>query len=108
MRLILTETAKADIRDILRSTRVDFGPLQVPKYRALIAEARKRIRENPNLGHHREGLPPEGRLFHISQRGRPASHFLAYFVDEAAETVVLVRVVHDAMDMPRHWPGKRQ
>jgi len=106
VRLILTETAKADIRDILRSTRTQFGPLQVPRYRALIAEARKRLRETPNLGHHREGLPPEGRLFHISQPGRPARHFLAYFVDEAADTVVVVRVVHDAMDMPRHWPGR--
>ncbi|HKY40246.1 MAG TPA: type II toxin-antitoxin system RelE/ParE family toxin [Polyangiaceae bacterium] len=108
MRLILTETAKADIRDILRSTRVQFGPLQVKKYRALIAEARKRLRETPGLGHHRDGLPPEGRLFHISQRGRPASHFLAYFVDVSAEIVVVVRVVHDAMDVPLHWPIKSQ
>lgn len=107
MRLILTDTAKADIRKILRSTLAQFGPHQVPKYRALISEARKRLRENPGLGHHREGLPPEGRLFHISQRGRPASHFFMYFVDATADTVVVVRVVHDAMEMGRHWPTRR-
>ena len=107
MRLILTDAAKADIRKILRDTLAQFGPLQVPKYRALIAEARKNLRENPGLGHHRAGLPPEGRLFHISQRGRPASHFFAYYVDARAQTVVIVRVVHDAMEIPRHWPKPR-
>jgi toxin ParE1/3/4 len=106
VRLILTDAAKTDIRQILVQTRAQFGPLQVPRYRALIAEARKRIQESPGLGHHRPDLPPEGRAFHISQRGKPASHIFLYFVDEAAtaSAVVVVRVVHDAMDMPRHWP----
>lgn len=104
MRLVFTEAAKADVRKILRDTLAKFGKLQVPKYRALIAEARKAIRENPGRGHHRDGLPPEGRLFHISQRGRPASHFFLYYVDESEESVVVLRVVHDAMDMPKHWP----
>jgi plasmid stabilization system protein ParE len=48
VRLILTDAAKADIRHILRRTRADFGELQVPRYRALIEEARKRVCENPN------------------------------------------------------------
>jgi plasmid stabilization system protein ParE len=104
VRLIFTDAAKADIRKILRTTRTKFGPLQVPKYRALIAEARMRLVENPELGHHRAGLPPEGRLFHISQRGRPASHFFLYFVDTSEDAIVVVRLLHDAMDMPRHWP----
>ena len=104
MRLILTDAAKADIRRILRTTRAQFGPQQVPKYRALISDARRRLRENPALGHHRDGLPPEGRLFHMSQPGKPASHFFMYFVDAAENIVVVVRVVHDAMDMKRQWP----
>ena len=104
MRLVLTDAAKADVLKILRDTRIKFGPVQVPKYRALISEARKRIVENPGLGHHREGLPPEGRLFHISQRGRPARHFFLYFVDESEDVLVVVRILHDAMDMPKHWP----
>jgi plasmid stabilization system protein ParE len=103
--LALTDAAKADIRAILRKTREQFGPLQVPKYRELLADARKRIREKPNLGHAREGLPPDWRLFHISQRGRAARHFLLYVVREAEGLVIVLRVLHDAMDIPRHWPG---
>jgi plasmid stabilization system protein ParE len=103
VRLFLTDLAKADIREILRTTRAQFGPLQVPKYRALIAEARKNLRDNPGLGHHREGLPPGWRLFHISQRGRPARHFFLYMVDHTQSRVDVLRVLHDAMDIPRRW-----
>lgn len=106
MRLFLNDIAKADIRQILRDTRAQFGPLQVPEYRALISEARKRVRENPNLGHHREGLPEDWRLFHISQRGRPARHFLLYVVNRSEGRIDVLRVLYDAMDIPRHWPGR--
>ena len=105
MRLFLSDIAKADIREILRTTRAQFGPLQVPKYRALIAEARKNLRDNPGLGHHRDGLPSDWRLFHISQRGRPARHFVLYVVNQTEDRIDVLRVLHDAMDIPRHWPG---
>jgi plasmid stabilization system protein ParE len=103
VRVILTDAARADIRKILVRTRAEFGPAQVPRYRALLSEARRRLAEDPRLGHHRAGLPPEGRLFHISQRGRPARHFFLYFVDDSQRAVVVVRILHDAMDMPKHW-----
>lgn len=105
MKLALTEAAKADIRAILRRTREQFGPLQVPKYRALLTDARKRIREQPTLGHAREGLPSDWRLFHISQPGRAARHFLLYVVREAEGVVIVLRVLHDAMNIPRRWQG---
>ena len=105
MKLALTEAAKADIRAILRRTREQFGALHVTKYRALLADARKRIREKPNLGHARESLPPDWRLFHISQRGKAARHFLLYVVHEAEGLVIVLRVLRDAMDIPRKWPG---
>jgi len=104
VRLVLAEAAKADILAVVRATRAQFGPMQVPRYRALIAEARLRLKEDPHLGHHREGLPPEARIFHISQRGRPASHFLLYWVNVAENRIEVLRVLHDAMDIPRYWP----
>jgi len=78
--------------------------MQVPRYRALIVEARSRLKADPNLGHHREGLPPEARIFHISQPGRPASHFFLYWVDVAESRIEVLRVLHDATDIPRYWP----
>lgn len=104
MRLVLAEAAKVDILAIVRATRAQFGPMQVPRYRALIAEARSRLKDDPNLGHHREGLPPEARIFHIGQRGRPASHFFLYWVNVTENRIEVLRVLHDAMDIPRYWP----
>lgn len=108
MRLVLAEAAKTDIRRILRTTFLDFGPLQVPEYRALIAEARQRLKIDPGLGHYRDGLPPEARLFHISQPGRPASHFFLFRVNHEAGLIEVLRVLHDAMDIPAHWPGRKR
>lgn len=106
MRLVLAEAAKGDIRGILRTTRARFGAMQVSRYRLLISQARQRLKADLNLGHHREGLPPEARLFHISQPGRPASHFFLYWVNEADSRIEVLRVLHDAMDIPRYWPAK--
>jgi plasmid stabilization system protein ParE len=103
VRLFLSDIAKADIREIFRTTRAQFRPLQVPKYRVLIADARRNLRENPGLGHHREGLPSDWRLFHISQRGRPARHFFPYVVNRAEDRIDVLRVLHDAMDISRRW-----
>lgn len=107
MRVFFSEAAKADIRAILRETREKFGPMQVPRYRALIAEARERLQQMPTLGHRREGLPPEARLFHISQPGRSASHFFLFRVNDTEGRIDVLRVMHEAMDIPRHWSSPR-
>jgi plasmid stabilization system protein ParE len=107
VRVVFTEAAKTDIRHILRETRAMFGALQVSRYRALISDARRRLRDFPSLGHHRYGLPPEGRLLHIGQPGRPASHFFLYRINDSANTAEVLRVLHEAMDIPAHLTGPR-
>lgn len=104
MRVIFSEAAKADIRQILRRTQREFGSHQRTKYRALIEDARRRLQRHPDLGHHREGLPEDWRLFHISQQGKPARHFFLYVRDEATPELSVLRVLHDAMDIPAHLP----
>ena len=106
MRIVFTEAAKTDIREVLRYTRARFGALQVPLYRALISSARVRLRQTPSLGHHREGLPPEARLFHISQPGKPASHLFLYRVNAPERTIEVLRFLHESMDIPKQWQGK--
>lgn len=103
MRIKIAAAAKADIREALRYTRARFGASQVRIYRARISAARKRLQENPGIGHHRDGLPAQGRLFHISEPGNPASHFFLYWVDAASKTIVVLRFIHDAMNVPAHW-----
>jgi plasmid stabilization system protein ParE len=108
VKVALTDAAKADVRRILRTTRDQFGAAQVPRYRALISEARRQLSAHPYLGHGREDLPPHWRLFHIARRGRPARHFFLYVVNDAEQRVVVLRVLHDAMDIPAIGPGGQQ
>jgi len=103
MKIVFSTSAKADIREALRYTRARFGASQVRVYRARISAARKRLQENPGIGHHRDGLPPEGRLLHISEPSKPACHFFLYRVDVASKTIFVVRFIHDAMNIPAHW-----
>ena len=105
-RIVFTAIAKADIRRALRFTVRRFGRDQLAEYRALMLEARKSLAENPLLGHRREDLPPEARVFYIGQEGRPASHFFLYRVADDG-TVQVLRVLHKSMDAPRHWPIER-
>jgi toxin ParE1/3/4 len=106
VKVVFTEAAKADIRQVIRFTRQRWGQQQVLAYRALILAARNRLSEDPALGHHREELPPEGRIFHISQTGMPASHFFLYQIAQD-NTVEVLRFLHEAMDLPRHWPPSK-
>ena len=94
------------IRRALRFIVRRFGRNQLAAYRGLMLEGRKRLAENPLLGHRREGLPPEARVFHISQEGRPASHFFLYRVADDG-TVQVLRVLHKSMDAARHLPKER-
>jgi len=55
-----------------------------------------------------KGLPPDWRLFHISQRGRPARHFILYILNRAEKRVDVLRVLHDAMDIPQHWAERQR
>jgi plasmid stabilization system protein ParE len=51
-------------------------------------------------------LPPEARVFHIGQEGRPASHFFLYRIADDDGTVQVLRVLYKSMDAPRHLPKK--
>jgi|SRR5882724_10549430 len=105
-RIVFTAIAKADIRRALRFTVRRFGRNQLAEYRALMRDARKRLAENPLLGHRRDDLPPEARVFHIGQEGRSASHFFLYRVVDDG-TVQVLRVLHKSMDAPRQLPNER-
>jgi len=71
-RIVFTAIAKADIRRALRFTVRRFGRSQLVEYRALMLEVRKHLAENPLLGHRRDDLPAEARVFHIGQEQEPA------------------------------------
>jgi plasmid stabilization system protein ParE len=83
------------------------APMQVPRYRALIFEARKRLQQMPTLGHHREVHAPGSPPVPHQPAGRSASHFFLFRVADTERRIEVVRVLHEAMDIPRHWSPPR-
>lgn len=111
----LTQTARADILSILAWSHEQFGEEARKRYEALIAtairDAASRSDEGgptlrPELG---EGV----RTWHLSRsrarapggRGHRPRHFLICRRD--GETLVIGRVLHDAMDLRRHVDARR-
>ncbi|MGE5546755.1 MAG: type II toxin-antitoxin system RelE/ParE family toxin [Solirubrobacterales bacterium] len=103
----LTEAAAADVADILRQTRRQFGPVQQETYARIIEAGTRLVAEDPCRGGARERaeLARGLRSFHLElAAGRlgGASHVL-YYLDEP-EAVIIVRILHERMDPDRHLP----
>ena len=101
----LSRRASRDVDSVLRYTGRKFGPRQVGSYGDLIREAVARVARGPyGLGTRaRDDLRPGCRSFHVARiagRSRAARHIVFYRV--AADEVIVLRVLHDAMN-PRRY-----
>ncbi len=111
MRTRLTANARRDLVIILTSSRDRFGPKAQHRYRTLLEQAvadlaadptRPGVRRAPGVKsdiwiyHGRRALP---RVPLENRVSRPR-HVLAFKL--LGETVVILRILHDAMDFPRH------
>lgn len=103
--------ARADIKEALKWSAINFGAAAAARYKALIAAAIHEIETNPSLEHSRAALRLENdiRIYHLKHsRSRAAvdgqivkrpRHFIAYQVVEA--DTMIVRVLHDRMEIIR-------
>ncbi len=97
----LSHEAERDYANIIAWTVETFGSRQAQRYRALFKEAHARLAQDPFAApaRMREDLGAGYRVLHLS---RPGRHFPVYRVEEAR--VVIVRILHDSMDLSRHLP----
>ena len=91
-RLELSEPAQQDFRDILSFTLQTWGEWQLVEYRSKLNGALQAITENPQAGRAKHGMMvyPVGR------------HSVFYQIEESAQTVYVVRILHERMDASRH------
>lgn len=113
-RLELTRSAQADLAEILDRSFETFGALARRRYEALIEVALGDLRADPEcIGSlDRPELGAAVRTYHLAYcraraRAKGAAvgdprHLLAYAFND--ERVVVLRVLHDAMDLARHVP----
>ncbi len=92
--ITLSPKAQQDFIDILRYTGETWGEKQLLAYRDKINEALQAISGNPQLGHHRDDLPPTHHAYLVG------SHIIVYRMRE--DGVAVVRILHQRMSLGKH------
>jgi toxin ParE1/3/4 len=101
-RIDIAFLAQADLRGILDWTGREFGAAQRRRYRSIILAALNRLRGGPEVpGSQLVGpVRPSLRRLRVGPRAR---HVLIYRA-EPGRRVIMLRILHDGMDLPRHLP----
>jgi len=92
----VSKAAQQDIRDIGRYTQETWGAAQRRKYLTELEEKFRQLAENPGLAPERAEFQPPVRIHHHTR------HLIIYIPDDAG--ILIVRVLHDAMDVTAHLP----
>lgn len=112
MSLRFLPAARKDLTNVLKWSVENFGEAAAARYKRLLSVALSEIAANPSLDGSYEvrGLQPGIRLYHL-RHSRPRAavdgflvksprHFVAYLVRET--DTVIVRVLHERMEIMRH------
>lgn len=106
-RIRLSTAADKDFVDILQWTEERFGPMQAETYRTTLIDALTAIATRPDLAGSwtRDDILPGLRSLHVARNGARGRHLILYRVAELPDVIDIIRILHDAMDLPRHLPG---
>jgi toxin ParE1/3/4 len=104
-RVRLGAAAELDFANILKWTAENFGLRQAQLYRDTLVQAIGALSDGPEVAgsKDRHEIMPGLRTLHVARHGRRGSHFLMYR-EAASETIEIVRILHDRMDLQRHVP----
>jgi toxin ParE1/3/4 len=93
--IIISPKARRDLIGIGIYTEKQWGKRQRKKYLSQLKTRIKRLAKNPTQGQQHHDLPEAPYGYH---EGR---HVIFY--RPAAHGIEIIRVLHDAMDFPRHF-----
>lgn len=100
----LAAAAEADYRDILRWTVKTFGQQQAKIYAQTLSLALRDLsagseiigsKQRPEIGENLWTL-------HVARNGRKGRHFVMFRANAAQQTIDVLRLLHDSMDLQRH------
>ena len=94
MKLVVSPRARADIDEIWKYTAHRWGERQAEVYLRLVEEGVNAVAANPAVGRPCDEVRPGYRRYPLG------SHVLFYRV--SAERVVVIRILHQRMDVDRH------
>lgn len=102
----LVSAAEADFGQILRWTTGEFGARQAQTYARTLSLAVEALSQGPAVpgAMPRDDIAPGLRALHVARGGRKGRHIVFFRVRDNDESAVIevLRILHDAMDLPRH------
>lgn len=105
-RVRLTAAAEADVRDIVLWTARRFGVARARAYADTLSLAVRALADGPAVAgaRRREDIAKGILVLHVARGGRKGGHVVVYRVGapEKPPVIDVLRVLHDAMDLPRH------
>ena len=108
-RVRLAAAAEDDFRNILRWTQERFGEAQARAYADTLTRAIQALAAGPHVTGARERNEIEDGLMalHVARKGRKGRHLVLYRVGSPHDppAIDVLRLLHDSMDLPRHFPS---
>jgi toxin ParE1/3/4 len=104
----LAASAEADMRGILRWTKDQFGEAQAQTYAQTLTAALAALAQTGLSTAGAKARDDIGKglyTLHVARHGRKGRHFLLFRAgrdDKRASTLDVLRILHDAMDLPRY------
>jgi toxin ParE1/3/4 len=104
----LSAAAEADFESILRWTADRFGHRQARTYARTLRSALAALASGPTIpgARPRDDIAPGLFTLHVARRGRRGRHFVLFRAWRVGDrdVVDVIRLLHDAMDLPQHVP----
>jgi toxin ParE1/3/4 len=105
-RVRLGAEAELDFANILKWTTENFGARQARAYRDTLVEAIAELASGPDVpgSKPRDEIIRGLRTLHVARRGHRGSHFVLYRASPG-RIIDVVRILHDRMELHRHFPS---
>lgn len=106
-KVIITDSALADLDNILETTVEEFGTVQLERYTGLIQSAIRELEEagsSAPLLKSRSDIRPGIATYPIAREGKASSHLLYLRIEKNAKerSIIIIRVLHERMDPGAH------
>ncbi len=96
MAFVLTRKAREDMLSIGRYTEEKWGKEQRNRYLSMLDKAFFTLTENPSLGRSCDAVKQGYRAYSIGKH-------VIFYQREAPETVKIVRILHESMNVEKHF-----
>jgi toxin ParE1/3/4 len=102
----LGRQAELDYVEILSWTTKHFSKVQAQTYSETITQAIQALTDGPEIldSKRRDEIELGIRTLHVARLERKGRHIVVFRVD-GVQTIDVLRLLHETMDLPRHLPN---